>query len=80
MGRPMPWLIVAVIVGAVVILLRAALRRGRDSFYPAAGAGCLIALLLLSFMNAGILGTATALIAAAVLSLALAQSKSRTIQ
>ena len=79
MGRPMPWPIVAVIVGAVVILLRAALRRGRD-FHPAAGAGCLIALLLLSFMNAGILGTATALIAAAVLSLALAQSKSRTIQ
>ncbi len=80
LGRPMLWLIVAVMVGAIVILLRASLQRGRDSFYPAAGAGCLIALVFLSFMNAGILGTATAIIAAAVLGLAFAQSKSRTVQ
>ena len=79
LGRPMFWLIVAVIMGAVVILLRASLLRGRDSFYPAAGAGCLLTLLLLAFMNTGILGTATAVIAAAMLGLALAQSKSRTI-
>jgi len=74
------WLIVIVIVGAIVILLRASLQRGRDSFYPAAGADCLITLLLLAFMNAGILGTATAVIAAAMLGLALVQRKSRTIQ
>jgi len=80
LGRPMFWLIVIVIVGAIVILLRASLQRGRDSFYPAAGAGCLITLLLLAFMNAGILGTATAVIAAAMLGLALVQRKSRTIQ
>ncbi len=80
LGRPMFWSIVVVIVGAGVILLRASLQRGRDSFYPAAGAGCLISLLLLAFMNAGILGTATAVIAAAVLGLALAQRKSRTFQ
>jgi hypothetical protein len=80
LGRPMFWLIVAAIVSAIVILLRASLQRGRDSFYPAAGAGCLIALLFLSFMNAGILGIGTAVIAAAILGLALAQSKSRTIQ
>ncbi len=80
LGRPMFWLIVVVIVGAGVILLRASLQRGRDSFYPAAGAGCLIALLFLAFVNAGILGTATAVIAAAVLGLALVQRKSRTSQ
>jgi len=80
LGQPMFWLIVAAIVSAVAILLRASLQRGRDSFYPAAGAGCLIALLFLSFMNAGILGTATAVSAAAMLGLALGQSKSRTIQ
>ena len=79
LGRPMLWLILVVIVGAIVFLLRASLQRGRDSFYPAAGAGCLIALLFLSFINSGILGTATAVIAAAVLGLALAQSKTRTI-
>jgi len=80
LGRPMFWLIVAAIVSAIVILLRASLQRGRDSFHPAAGAGCLMALLFLSFMNAGILGTGTAVIAAAILGLAVAQSKSRTIQ
>ena len=40
LGRPMLWLIVVVIVGAIVMLLRASLLRGRDFFYPAAGAGC----------------------------------------
>jgi hypothetical protein len=79
LGRPMFLLIVAAIVGAVVTLLRASLLRGRDSFYPAVGAGCLLTLLLLAFMNTGILGSATAVIAAAMLGLALAQSKGRTI-
>jgi len=80
LGRPMLWLIIATIAGAVVALLRAALKRGRDWYYPAAGASCLIALLFLSFVNAGVLGTATAVISAATLGLAFAQSKSRTIQ
>ena len=80
LGRPMFWLIVVGIAGAAASLLRAALQRGRDSFYPTAGAGCLIALLLLAFVNAGILGTATAVIAAAIFGLALAQTKSRPIQ
>jgi hypothetical protein len=80
LGRPMFWWIVVVIAGAGALLLRASLHRGRDSFYPAAGAGGLIALLILAFVNAGILGTATAVIAAAVLGLALGQNKSRTVQ
>jgi len=80
LGRPMLWLIMAMLVGTIVVLLRAALRRGRDSFYSAAGAGCLIAILFLSFTNAGVLGSVTAIIAAAVLGLAFAQSKSRTVQ
>ena len=79
-GRPMLWLTVAVIVGSIVMLLRASLRRGRDSFYPAAGASCLITLLFLFFMNAGSLGTATAMLAAALVGLSLAQTKSRTVQ
>jgi hypothetical protein len=79
LGRPMLWLIVATMAGAIYVLLRASLRRGRDSFYPAAGASCLITLLFLSFMNAGVLGSAAAMIAAATLGLAFAQSKSRTI-
>jgi len=80
LGEPMFWLIVAATVAFSVILFRASLRRGRDSFYPAMGGGCLVTLLLLAFNNAGLLETATSLIAAVVLGLALAQSKSRIVE
>ena len=78
LGKPMFWLIAAATVGCIFILLRASLYRGRDSFYPAMGGSCLITLLLLSFNNAGLFGTASSSIAAAVIGLAIAQSKSRT--
>jgi hypothetical protein len=77
LGWPMFVLIAAIIFAFIFVLLRASLVRGRDFFYPAAGAGCLISLLLLSFVNAGIFGTTTVIIAAAALGLALAQSQSR---
>ncbi|MGB6538901.1 MAG: hypothetical protein WBF58_23405 [Xanthobacteraceae bacterium] len=80
LGRPLLWLIAVVTVVAIVILLRASLQRGRDSFYPAMGAGSLITLLLLGFLNAGLLGNAPGLMAAGVLGLAIVQSKSRTMQ
>lgn len=80
LGRPMLWLIIATIVFSTFYLLRASLRRGRDSFYPTAGASCLITLLFLNFTNAGVLGSAAAMIAAATLGLAIAQSKSRSVQ
>ena len=80
LSRPALWFVVATMAGSTFILFRAALRRGRDSFYPAAGASCLITLLFLCFMNAGVLGSAVASIAAAMLGLAFAQSKSRTVQ
>ena len=74
------WLIVVVTVAFIFGLFRASLRRGRDSFYPAMGGSCLVMLLLLAFNNAGLLGTATSLIAAVALGLALAQSKSRVVE
>jgi hypothetical protein len=70
-------LTVAATIGFIIMLLRASLQRGRDSFYPAMGGSCLITLLLLAFTNAGLLGAATGLIVAATLGLAFAQSKSR---
>jgi hypothetical protein len=79
-GQPVLWFIVVAIAASIVLLLRASLRRGRDYFYPAEGAGCLITLLLLFFMNSGTLGTVAVTIAAATLGLAVAQSGSRTIQ
>ena len=78
LGRPMLWLFVMAVVASVLIFLRAALQRGRDSFYPAMGGGCLVTLLLLTFVNAGLLGNAAGLIAAIMFGLAIAQSKSRT--
>jgi len=80
LGEPMFWLIVAAIVASIFILFRASLRRGRDSFYPAMGGSCFVTLLLLAFNNGGLLETATSLIAAVALGLALAQSKSRTVE
>ena len=79
LGRPMLWLIVAAALGLLTIFLNASLQRGRDSFYPAMGGSCVLTLLLLSFINAGVLGTAASLIVAVVLGLAIAQSKSRTM-
>jgi hypothetical protein len=78
LGKPMFWLITVAIASSIFILLRASLQRGRDSFYPAMGGSCLITLLLLSLHNAGLFGTASSSIAAAVIGLAIAQSKGRT--
>ena len=79
LGRPMTVMIGLVTCIAIVVLLRASLRRGRDSFYPAGGAACLLGLLLLAFVNAGILATSPAVLMASVIGLAFGQSKSRTI-
>ena len=77
LGRPLLWLIVlGTLIGAIV-LLRDSLQRGRDWFYSALGGSCLLAMLLLSFTSAGLLGTTTGLLMATVLGLAFAQSKSR---
>jgi hypothetical protein len=78
LGRPLLWLFVVAITSSILIFLRAALLRGRDSFYPAMGGGCLVTLVLLAFMNAGLLGNATGLIAAVMFGVSIAQSKSRT--
>jgi len=78
LGRPMVWLFVLATVASALIFLRAALQRGRDSFYPAMGGGCLVTLLLLIFINAGLLGNAAGLFASVMFGLAIAQSKSRT--
>ena len=80
LGSPMLWLTVAATVAFIIMLLRASLQRGRDSFYPAMGGSCLITLLLLAFTNAGLLGAATGLIVAATLGLAFAQSQSRALK
>jgi hypothetical protein len=78
MGRPMLLVVMSMTVLGIGMLIQGTLRRGRDSFYPAAGAGCLVALLILAFGNTGVLGPATSSLAGAILGLAIAQSRSWT--
>jgi hypothetical protein len=77
LGRPMLWYTFSGLVIGALLLLQGALRRGRDSFYPAAGTACLIASVLLLLGNSGLLGAASGSLAAATVGLAIGQSKSR---
>jgi hypothetical protein len=77
LGRFVFWLIALLTFVSFVRLVHGALLRGRDSFYPAAGAGCLYAILLGVFVNAGFLAAPNYLFAGAILGMALAQSASR---
>jgi hypothetical protein len=78
LGAPALWLTVAAAIGLTLFLFGGALQRGRDSFYPMAGASLTALLLLLGFMNAGLFGLAPSIIAACALGLALAQRESRS--
>ena len=77
MGRPFFWAVFLAALALVVTLLRGALLRRRDSFYSAAGAGCVVTGMLLLFGNSGLFSTPAVIITAAVIGIALAQSKSR---
>lgn len=79
MGRPFLWGILAAAVALVITLLRGALQRGRDSFYPAAGAGCIFAATILGFGNAALFSTPMLIVVASTVGVAIAQSKSRSI-
>lgn len=78
-GRAAVWTVLFIAIVAAVALFRGALRRGRNSFYPAAGAGCVVTIVLLSFTNVGMAQTTTSVLAAAILGLAFAQRVSRSI-
>ncbi len=76
MGRPFLWgLVILALIGAWM-LFRSALTRGRDYSYAAVGAGCIVAVLVSSFGNAGAFGLVAPLFISVICGLALAQSKS----
>ncbi len=79
-GRPLLWAGAVAAVAFAGMLLRAAMSRGRDSFYAAAGASTVVALLILAFGNPGLFATSALILVATVLGLAVAQSRSRTVQ
>jgi hypothetical protein len=80
LGRPMFWAIAIAAIFGILALFQAALRRGRDSFYPAAGASCLVTMFILSFGDAGLFGTTPSIVTSTVLGLAFAQTRSRSLR
>ena len=79
LGQPALWAILMMVVVMLFLLLRGALQRGRDSYYPAAGAGCVIILMLEAFCDASLFGTTVVICTMVALGLGFAQSVSRTI-
>jgi hypothetical protein len=75
MGRPFLWSCVVFIVIGAVMLFKRALARGRDYVYPAAGAGCSVAVLILLFTNDGFLGFTASLVIGVLYGVAFAQSQ-----
>lgn len=79
MGRPFFWATLLAMVTLALTLLSGALRRHRDSFYPTAGASCVVVVALLAFGNSAPLATSVSIIAATAIGMAIAQRKSRLI-
>jgi hypothetical protein len=80
MGRPAPFIATIMAVAVVSLLLRGAFERGRDSFYPAGAAGCIVTLLTEAFLDSSLLTTSVIIVAATILGLGLAQRLSRVVQ
>jgi hypothetical protein len=76
-GRPALVLAIASAIGLLVILFLGALSRGRDSFFPAAAAACVMILLGEAFCDASLAQSAVALVGEVIIGLGLAQSISR---
>ena len=80
LGRPMLWVALMGVLVIVVVLLRGALQRGRDSFYPTAGASCLVTVALLAISDAGMFNTSISILTGTTLGLAIAHHASRSTE
>ena len=79
-GRPMWELLVVIAVAIAGALFRAAMQRGRDWCYPGAAAGCVVMIIVESFVDVTFFATAVMLVASVVVGLGLAQSASRAVR
>lgn len=79
MGKPFLWAILAISAALVLALFRGAVHRGRDLFYPAAGASCVVAIVVLAFNNSGLFNTSVLLISTVAVGLAIAQIRRRPV-
>jgi hypothetical protein len=80
LGRPVFWAGVLAVLLTIAVLLRGSMERGRDSFYPAAGASSLCTITVLMFADAGCLRPSPLILLGATLGLALAQRTSHSRQ
>jgi hypothetical protein len=79
LGRPVLWAIFITAIVTLFLLLEGSLQRGRDSFYPAAGAGCVVILSLEAFCDASLFSTTLLICAMVALGLAFSQRVSRIV-
>ncbi|WP_448034159.1 hypothetical protein [Bradyrhizobium liaoningense] len=73
LGWPMTLILIAIALWTMLVLFQGALNRGRDSYYSALAAACVVVLLGQAFCDASLLNTTIATIADAVIGLGLAQ-------
>ena len=79
MGWPALWVFAAIMLAIVLLCVRGAFGRGRDSFYASAGAGIGVTTMLLAFGDPSAGNPAIMVLLATTFGLALAQSVSRKI-
>lgn len=80
LGQPALWVIVGLVCILIVMLARSAFNRGRDCFYPLAGAGVTVAMVLDCFTNATLTNPAISLLVAVTLGLGFGQSIGRSLE
>ncbi len=79
LGRPALWISVGLTCVLIVMFARGAFNRGRDCFYPLAGAGVTVAMVLDCFTNATLTNAAVFILVALTLGLGLGQSVGRNL-
>jgi hypothetical protein len=80
LGHPALWVIVGLACTLIVMFARGAFNRGRDCFYPLAGAGVTVAMVLNCFNNATLTNPAILLLVAVTLGVGFGQSIGRSLE
>jgi hypothetical protein len=76
MGRPFLWISMLALACAAIVFARGGVSRGRDYVYPSAGAGVVVAVIFLVFVNGDLLSLPASVFVGAIAGLAWAQSRS----
>ena len=80
LGHPALWIIVGLACILIVMFARGAFNRGRDCFYPLAGAGVTVAMVLNCFNSATLTNPAILLLVAVTLGVGFGQSIGRSLE